>query len=61
MNMNDIRTMAKERGIKTGGLKKGELIREIQTDEGNAPCFGAEGRTSCGQGGCLWFDDCQPA
>jgi len=59
VNMNDIKALGKERGIKTGSLKKGELIRKIQSEEGNNPCFGAEGH-ACGQGGCLWFEDCQP-
>ena len=60
MHMNDIRTIARERGIKIGNVKKGELIKKIQTDEGNTPCFGEEDRAPCAQGDCLWFDDCQP-
>ena len=60
MRMDDIRIIARERGIKSGNLKKGELIKKIQTEEGNTPCFGEDRCIPCGQGGCLWFTDCQP-
>jgi hypothetical protein len=40
-------------------IKKGELIRTIQRQEGNRPCFGAEWRFSCEHLACCWREDCQ--
>jgi hypothetical protein len=40
MNMNEIRAKAKSLGLKTVGIKKPELIRNIQRAEGNFDCFG---------------------
>ena len=59
MTMNEIKAIARERGIKPGNLKKGELIRKLQAEEGNDPCFDNEDRLPCEQDCCLWFDDCQ--
>ncbi len=58
MNMQDVRTIAKERGVKVGKLKKFELIREIQTQEGNLACYATDVDGSCDQQGCLWRADC---
>jgi len=57
MKMADIRRKAKELGVKVQRLKKADLIRAIQTAEGNAPCF-ATGRTECDQLACCWRKDC---
>jgi hypothetical protein len=35
MKMQEVRVKAKELGLKTGGMKKVDLIRAIQTEEGN--------------------------
>ena len=59
MNMAEIRRKAKELGGKVQGLKKADLIRAIQTAEGNTPCF-ATGRTECDQLACCWRQDCMP-
>ena len=40
MKMSEIRRKARELGIKTGGLKKADLIRQIQKEEGNFEYFG---------------------
>jgi hypothetical protein len=60
MNMNEIKIIARERGIKTGSLKKSDLIKAIQRQEGNSDCFGDVASVACEQTGCLWFGDCQP-
>jgi len=57
MKMNDIKTKAKELHIKTGKMKKTEIIRAIQAQEGNTPCYQTE-QSMCSQEGCLWRDDC---
>ena len=59
MSMADIRRKAKELGVKVQGLKKADLIRAIQTAEGNTRCF-ATGRTECDQLACCWRADCMP-
>jgi len=57
MQMEKVREKAKKLGLKTAKMKKQELIRAIQSAEGNFPCFGtAEGH--CDQSGCCWIEDC---
>jgi len=58
MNMQEIRSIAKERGVKAGNMKKMELVQAIQRAEGNEPCFGTGRSATCGQDRCLWKDDC---
>jgi hypothetical protein len=36
MKVQDIRNIAKERGLKVGKMNKTEIIRSIQSAEGNA-------------------------
>lgn len=58
MNMNEVKSMAKNLGItKTVGVKKADLIREIQTREGNFPCFGTA-TEFCDQLNCSFREDC---
>ena len=59
--MQQIRAMAKERGVKAGKLKKAELIQALQRQEGNNECFGTAAYDSCGQDNCLWRADCKTA
>ncbi len=52
----------KEKAIKLGikpkiGMKKEELIRSIQTAEGNFSCFGTA-KDYCDQMSCSWRGDC---
>jgi hypothetical protein len=57
MKWADIQAVAKKRGIKSSRIKKADLIRKIQEEEGNSPCFQmAEG--SCDQTDCCWRKDC---
>ena len=58
MNMLEIRAIAKERGVKSGNLKKAELVQAIQAAEGNEQCFGTGKAAECGQKECLWKADC---
>ncbi len=58
MNMQEIKAIAKERGLKSGSLKKIELVRVLQVSEGNEPCFGMGKSGVCGQTECLWKADC---
>lgn len=58
MNMNQVKEVAKDRGVKPGRLKKEELIRAIQGQEGNPECFNTNFSQQCGQEGCLWRGDC---
>lgn len=56
--MQEIKTIAKERGVKSGTLKKVELVQAIQAAEGSEQCFGVGKADSCGQDNCLWKADC---
>jgi hypothetical protein len=58
MKMEDVRTIAKSHGIKPNHLSKPELIRAIQTDEGNFDCFATAYGGECDQVDCIWREDC---
>ena len=58
MQMQQIRVIAKENGIKTGKITKISLIRKIQQIEGNYECFATDVNGNCDQLACLWRDDC---
>jgi len=58
MNMQEIRAIAKDRGVKSGNLKKVELVQAVQAAEGNEQCFGTGKAAECGQEECLWKADC---
>ena len=58
MNMSQIKTVAKERGVKPGKLRKVELIRAIQKAEKNPQCFNLNFSQECGQEQCFWREDC---
>lgn len=57
MKVADIKTKAKEMGIKVGKLTKANLIVKIQEEEGNKTCFGT-GTSECDQLDCAWRSDC---
>jgi len=61
MKMNDVRMIAKKKGIKTGKLGKTELIRTIQKVEGNYDCHATSYVQECNQINCLWRTDCMDA
>jgi len=58
MRMEEIREIARKRGLKAGKAKKADLVRAIQQDEGNNPCFATGKAAECGQDLCLWREDC---
>ena len=58
MRMDEVREKAKKLGIKTGRMKKEDLIRAVQAAEGNFACFGTASDGTCDQIGCCWSDDC---
>jgi hypothetical protein len=58
MKVERVRTIATQRGIKAGKMKKSDLIRSIQKAEGNEECFDADKSRQCGQEECLWREDC---
>jgi len=58
MKFNDIKSMAKQMGINTYRMKKADIIMSIQRAEHNIDCYGTDRVTHCGEGGCLWREDC---
>lgn len=58
MNLKAIKEIAQKNGVKTGKMKKDELIRAIQRAEGNSDCFGTGISAHCSQDDCLWREDC---
>lgn len=58
MKLEEIKEIARQHDIKPGRLKKTELVRAIQTAEGNKACFASGQASQCGQSACLWRDDC---
>lgn len=58
MTLKEIRQKASNIGVKNySKFRKYELIKEIQTCEGNIPCFGVI--PDCQEYGCLWRGECQ--
>lgn len=57
MKLTDVQEKAKLLGIETKKLKKADLIRKIQKEEGNAPCFQMNGY-DCEEDDCCWRKDC---
>ena len=58
MKMADIQKKAISMGIKPGKIKKAELIRTIQREEGNSSCFQTGVSDQCSQENCCWREDC---
>jgi hypothetical protein len=58
MTIKTVRDIAKTKGIKTGNMKKENIIRAIQRAEGNFDCFGTASQGVCNQANCLWREDC---
>mgnify|MGYP001826822916 CR=1 FL=1 len=58
MNMYEIKEIAKSRGLIPGRLKKADLIRTMQREEGNESCFQTGQADVCDQDQCLWRSDC---
>jgi hypothetical protein len=59
MKVQEIRDLARTLGLgQTGRMSKLQLIRTIQSAEGNFPCFATALDDCCDQAGCLWRVDC---
>jgi hypothetical protein len=58
MKLGDVRSIAKSHSIKPDHLSKAELIKSIQSEEGNFACFATASNGECDQVGCLWRGDC---
>ncbi|MFV1982528.1 MAG: SAP domain-containing protein [Thiohalomonadales bacterium] len=58
MQLQDVKTIAKDIGIKPGKLSKLNLIHEIQRTEGNFDCFATATEAECDQSDCCWRNDC---
>lgn len=58
MNMQEIRVIAKDLGIKSSRMSKMNLIQSIQLSEGNFSCFASALNAECDQASCMWRDDC---
>ena len=61
MQLTEIKTLAKQYGVKVSKLKKAELIKEIQKAEGNFDCYATPSSGYCDQEACLWRGDCLKA
>jgi len=57
MNIEDINRIAMLKGIDPAGKPKFEIIRLIQTKEGNQPCYATQ-QFECQYLECLWRKDC---
>ncbi|MDD2914817.1 MAG: SAP domain-containing protein [Gallionella sp.] len=58
MKLEEVRAIAKSLSIKPGKFSKAELIKSIQTVEGNFDCFASALHGMCDQTGCSWREDC---
>jgi hypothetical protein len=58
MKMDEVRSIAKSHSIKPAHLSKAELIKTIQSEEGNFDCFATAYSGECDQFGCRWREDC---
>jgi hypothetical protein len=58
MKLDEIKEIAKQHNIKVGKMKKAEIVRAIQEAEANEICFETGQSEVCGQGTCLWREDC---
>lgn len=58
MDLQEIKRVAKEKGVNNPADNKTDLIRQIQVAEGYSPCFSTEKRKDCDQMQCLWRGDC---
>jgi hypothetical protein len=61
MNYSDIKALAESRGLKPVPRKKVDLVRAVQSHEGNTACYATGASAACGQDGCLWRGDCVAA
>lgn len=58
MKMDEVRARAKQIGVKVSRRTKKDIIRSIQAQEGNSPCYQNRDVADCGQHDCCWREDC---
>jgi hypothetical protein len=58
MKLEEVKKIAKERGLQISNMKKAEIIKAIQRDEGHNDCYNTGASETCGQDACLWRGDC---
>ena len=59
MNLEQIREIAKHKGIKSKKkVRKIDLVRAIQLEEGSFDCFATAYDETCDQTECMWREDC---
>ena len=59
MKIQDIKDIAKKKGVNAGKMNKTDLIRAIQKAEGTNACFATSSVQTCGPMNCLWRADCK--
>jgi len=58
MNMQEIKSIAKNKKIDVAGLAKIDIIHTLQRKEGNFDCYGTAYGGVCDQLSCMWREDC---
>jgi hypothetical protein len=58
MRLEVVRAIAKSHGLRAGRRSKEDLIKSIQSEEGNFDCYGSADQGVCDQEACLWRVDC---
>lgn len=58
MKLEQIRVIARSKGIANTNIFKTELIKMIQTKEGNFDCYATATAGVCDRGDCCWRQDC---
>jgi hypothetical protein len=58
MTLKEVKAIAKKMNLKVSHVKKTDMIRAIQSSEGNNDCFKTGYAHECGQSNCLWRQDC---
>lgn len=56
--LQEVRTIARKMGLDTRNVTLRELIRAIQSAEGNKACYMSAEVLTCEQTNCLWREDC---
>jgi hypothetical protein len=59
MNFQRVKEIARERGVKTGRMRKADLIRVMQELEGNPVCYDTGRIAECVEMNCLWRESCR--
>ncbi|MBF0286960.1 MAG: SAP domain-containing protein [SAR324 cluster bacterium] len=61
MKINEVRALAKQKGLEKIPKSKKLIIQAMQEAEGSNACYNTGYSGECGQDGCLWLADCQTA